>query len=76
MKSTVEMYEQELLESEKQKIDSYPKLELDCNGKTLVKVMFKGIEVGSLMVSFKSIDWNPDGGFKLDLQVRNITPLK
>lgn len=76
MKSTVEMHEQELLLSEKEKINFYPELELDCEKPHLVKVKFQGIEVGRLIVSVKGLDWNPSGGFKLDLQVRNITPLK
>ena len=76
MKSTTEMHEQELLGSEKQKKDFLPQITIDVDKKYVVNVKCKGLFIGELILSTRSVEFNPLGGMKIDVSIRNTTPLK
>lgn len=77
MRSTTEMYEQELLSSEKEKINLMPIIKMDVEQPTIIEVNWNGLKIGSLIVSTRSLDYSPSkDGFRIDLSVRNINPIK
>ena len=75
MNGIIKITEQEILASEKERIDFYNKVEISAEKPNVLKVMFRGVEVGQLVLSVADLEFNPKGGFRTNLVVRNITPL-
>lgn len=75
MNGTTEMYEQKLLASEKEK--HFPIITMDVEETTLIEMNLRGVKIGSLMVKVRKVEYSPaKEGFKIDLSVRNITPIE
>jgi len=68
--------ERELTTSEKQKIQFSNIVNLEVERNNLIKVVWEGVEVGQLIIKVSGLEFNPVGGFKIDLDITNITPLK
>ena len=66
--------EKELTTSEKRK--TYRLIEINIENQNMIKVMWKGFEVGRLILKFNNLEFNPNEGFDINLDITNITPLK